>query len=115
VELLQKPFGQDAMIDKIEGKGVAGAYEDTIKAIMNPDEILQIYINLLKSSKSELDLIFPSAKFVYRDERIGITRLIMEAAERRSVKIRILTPTEDRFYDQLRHRNIEIRQIQSWH
>ncbi len=114
VELLQKPFGQDALIDKIEGKGVEDAYDGSIKAITNPDEILQIYTNLLKSSKSELDLIFPSAKSVYRDERIGITQLIMEAAERRSVRIRILAPTDDRFYDQLRHRNIEIRHIQSW-
>jgi two-component system, OmpR family, sensor histidine kinase VicK len=114
VELLQKPFGQDALIEKIEGKGVEDAYAGSIKTITNPDEILQIYTNLLRSSKSELDLIFPSAESVYRDERIGIIQLIMEAAERGSLRIRILTPTDDRFYDQLRHRNIEIRHIQSW-
>jgi hypothetical protein len=85
-----------------------------IRVITNPDEILQLYYSLLRSSKKEIDIIFSSTKSRSLDERIATTQLIGEAAERRSVSVRILTPTDDKHYDHLRHRNIKIRYIQSW-
>jgi signal transduction histidine kinase len=89
-------------------------YNGLIRVITNPDEILQLYYSLLRSSKKEIDIIFSSTKSRSLDERIATTQLIGEAAERRSVSVRILTPTDDKHYDHLRHRNIKIRYIQSW-
>lgn len=75
---------------------------------------MQLYDALLRSSKKELDIIFPATKSGSREDQIATTQLIEEAAERRSVRVRILTPMYDKHYDQLRHRNIKIRYIQSW-
>ena len=90
------------------------AMTDSIRVITNPDEILQLYNTLLRSSKKELDIILPSTKSSCRDEQMATIQLIEEAAERRSVRVRILTPTYDKCYYQLRHQNINIRYIQSW-
>ena len=95
-------------------KEVEYGYDSSIRVITNPDEILQLYDALLRSSKKELDIILPSTKSGFRDEQIATIQEIEEAAERRSVRVRILTPTYDKCYDQLRHRNIQIRYIQSW-
>jgi two-component system sensor histidine kinase VicK len=92
-------------------KEVEYGYDSSIRVITNPDEILQLYDALLRSSKKEIDIILPSTK---SDDEIATTQLIEEAAERRSVRVRILMPTYDKCYDQLRHRNIQIRYIQSW-
>ncbi|HET7146927.1 MAG TPA: HAMP domain-containing sensor histidine kinase [Candidatus Nitrosopolaris sp.] len=96
-------------------KEIEYGYGSSIRVITNPDEILQVYDTLLRSSKKELDIVFPSTKSGSQGNKIATTQLIEEAAERRSVKVRILTPTHDMCYDQLRHRNIKIRYIQSWH
>jgi two-component system sensor histidine kinase VicK len=95
-------------------KEIEYGYDSSIRVITNPDEILQLYDSLLRSSKKELDIIFPSIKSGSRDDQIATTQFIEEAAERRSVRVRILMPTYEKYYDQLRHRNIKIRYIQSW-
>jgi two-component system, OmpR family, sensor histidine kinase VicK len=95
-------------------KEIEYGYDSSIRVITNPDEILQLYNTLLRSSKKELDIILPSTKSSCRDEQMVTIQLIKEAAERRSVRVRILTPTYDKCYYQLRHKNINIRYIQSW-
>jgi two-component system sensor histidine kinase VicK len=95
-------------------KEIEYGYDSSIRVITKPDEILQLYNTLLRSSKKELDIILPSTKSSCRDEQMATIQLIEEAAEKRSVKVRILTPTYDKCYYQLRHQNINIRYIQSW-
>jgi signal transduction histidine kinase len=92
-------------------KEIEYGYDSSIRVTTNPDEILQLYGTLLRSSKKEIEVILPSTK---SDEQISTIQLIEEAAERRSVRVRILTPTYDKCYDELRHRNIKNRYIQSW-
>jgi hypothetical protein len=95
-------------------KEIEYGYDSSVRVITNPDEILQLYDSLLRSSKKELDIIFPSIKSGSLDDQIATTQIIEEAAERRSVRVRILMPTYDKYYDRLRHQNIKMRYIQSW-
>ena len=50
--------------------------ERTVNEISQTTEIKDLYFNLLKSSKKEIMLIFPSNKAFGRHERIGIIGLI---------------------------------------
>ena len=54
-----------------------------------------MFINLVKSAKEEVLLVLPTINAFYREERLGIIRLLKEAALDRNVNVRILTPTND--------------------
>src|SRR5205823_14891836 len=65
------------------------------QVIQVPSRILELFINIVKSAKEEVLLVLPTINAFYREERLGIIRLLKEAALDRNVNVRILTPTND--------------------
>jgi signal transduction histidine kinase len=63
--------------------------------IYRPLKTQELFINLIKSAKKEILIIFPTVNAFYREVGIGIIQLLRQAAEERDVNIRIITPTTD--------------------
>jgi two-component system, OmpR family, sensor histidine kinase VicK len=79
--------------------------------IDNPLRTRDLFINMVKSAKSEVLLILPTINAFMREHRIGVIQLLKELSttletsisegnqekkeERRAINIRILTPTND--------------------
>jgi len=61
--------------------------------IQNPQRILELFLNLIKSAKHEILLIIPTAKAFLREERIGAIKLLKQAVIERNVKVRIIGPS----------------------
>ncbi|HEX6028595.1 MAG TPA: HAMP domain-containing sensor histidine kinase [Nitrososphaeraceae archaeon] len=70
-----------------------GAGETEI--IYRPLKTQELFINLIKSAKKEVLIIFPTVNAFYREVGIGIIQLLRQAAEERDINIRIITPTTD--------------------
>ncbi len=68
--------------------------------IDNPSRSQELFINLIKSAKSELLLILPTINAFMREHRIGAIQLLKELSTRpeegRAINIRILTPTNNK-------------------
>ena len=69
--------------------------ERSVKEISQATKIKDLYFDLLKSSKKEIMLIFPSNKAFGRQERIGIIGLIKQVAREKNSKVRMLVPVEN--------------------
>jgi two-component system sensor histidine kinase VicK len=69
--------------------------EHGVKEISQATTIKDLYFDLLKSSKKEIMLIFPSNKAFGRQERIGIIGLIKQVAREKNLKVRMLVPAEN--------------------
>ena len=69
--------------------------ERSVKEISQATKIKDLYFDLLKSSKKEIMLIFPSNKAFGRQERIGIIGLIKQVAREKNLKVRMLVPVEN--------------------
>ncbi|MGB8935384.1 MAG: hypothetical protein WCC17_09800 [Candidatus Nitrosopolaris sp.] len=65
------------------------------KVIQLPSKIQELFINLVMSAKVEVSLVLPTINAFYREERLGIIRLLRDAALDRKTNVRILTPTDD--------------------
>src|SRR5918912_913220 len=76
--------------------------------IQNPNDIQQLYINMVKSAKHEVLLVLPTTNAFLREERLGIIELLKQAATQEEegegrpkeevkhyVSVRLLTPTDD--------------------
>ena len=68
-----------------------------IETIRDPVETQMIGFNLIRSATEEILIIFSTANAFYRQIIVaGLMQLCKEAASERNVKIRILTPRDDR-------------------
>jgi signal transduction histidine kinase len=65
------------------------------KIIYRPLKTQELFINLIKSAKKEVLIIFPTVNAFYREVGIGIIQLLRQAAEERDINVRIITPTTD--------------------
>ena len=63
--------------------------------IYRPLKTQELFINLIKSAKKEILIIFPTVNAFYREVGIGIIQLLRQATEERDINIRIITPTTD--------------------
>jgi signal transduction histidine kinase len=72
-----------------------GIDTEGIEIIQNPAEIQKIIFDLLKSAREEILVIFSSANAFHRQEYLGATQFLKDAANERGVKARILTPKDD--------------------
>ena len=82
--------------------------------ILNPFEVQRITFKLLKSAKEEILIAFSTANALRRQERVGSIGLLKKAAKR-GVKVRILTPEDDRLVEiklKLESQKIDIRYIE---
>jgi two-component system, OmpR family, sensor histidine kinase VicK len=66
-----------------------------IKEISQAIKIKDLYFDLLKSSKEEIMLIFPSNKAFERQERIGIIGLVKQVAKEKDLRVRVLVPVKN--------------------
>jgi two-component system, OmpR family, sensor histidine kinase VicK len=67
--------------------GMPAARTDVIR---DPHKTVDLFINLVKSSVKEVLVVFPTINAFYREARAGIIDLLNEAADKRSVCVRIL-------------------------
>ena len=63
--------------------------------IQSPSKILELFINLIKSAKSEVLLMLPTINAFLREERIGVIELLKKSATESNVHVRIVTPSND--------------------
>ena len=63
--------------------------------IQSPRKILELFINLIKSAKSEILLMLPTINAFLREERIGVIELLKKSATENNVHVRIITPGND--------------------
>ena len=63
--------------------------------IQSPKKILELFINMIKSAKSEILLLLPTINAFLREERIGAIELLKESAVEHNVNVRIITPSND--------------------
>jgi two-component system sensor histidine kinase VicK len=73
-------------------KEVEEKVEADIEVIQNPERAKELYLNIVKSAKEEILLIFPTANAVIHQEKIGIIKSLAHAASSRNVQVRILMP-----------------------
>jgi two-component system sensor histidine kinase VicK len=69
--------------------------EHGIKEIPQAAKIKGLYFELLKSSKNEIMLIFPTNRAFERQERIGIISLLKQVTSEKSLRVRMLVPVEN--------------------
>ena len=63
--------------------------------IQSPKKILELFLNMIKSAKSEILLLLPTINAFLREERIGAIELLKESAAENNVNVRIITPSND--------------------
>jgi hypothetical protein len=68
-----------------------------VKQMVEPEEILELGLKLIKEAKNEILIMFSTANAFHRQERSGGYNLLKSIREsNKSIKIRILTPHDDR-------------------
>jgi hypothetical protein len=86
-----KAIPAERIIGEIEEGFVLGSTE----VIQIPSRTKELFIDLIKSAKEEVLLLFPTTNSFLREERIGVIQLLNEAAAastEHKIKVRILTP-----------------------
>ncbi|MGN6624492.1 MAG: histidine kinase dimerization/phospho-acceptor domain-containing protein, partial [Candidatus Nitrosocosmicus sp.] len=83
-------FGVDA---KERIKDIEEGMEYDIEVIRHSDRALNKYMEIIKSSQTEIFFIFPTPKAFIR--QLKLIKLANHASKERTVKVRILTPTND--------------------
>ena len=94
---------------------LASIREQSIQILSNVPRIKYLYLSLLRNSKKEVLLIFPTTNAVRREERVGVFSELRQASQR-GVTVRLLTPVDDfvsPLLDGLRTAGIIVRQIES--
>ncbi|MCD6037278.1 MAG: putative signal transduction histidine kinase, with phosphoacceptor and binding domain [Nitrososphaeraceae archaeon] len=83
-------------VDAVERiKNIEAISAGETEIIYRPLKTQDLFINIIKSAKKEILIIFPTVNAFYREVGIGIIQLLRQAAEERDVNIRIITPTTD--------------------
>ena len=85
--------GIDA-IDVIEDieKGVD---PERIDIISKSNNVRNLYIDLLRTAKKEIMLIFPTSNAFIRQHKIGVTDALLESATSNNIPVRVLMPKSE--------------------
>ncbi|HEY6885499.1 MAG TPA: ATP-binding protein [Nitrososphaeraceae archaeon] len=70
----------------------AGVDLADIEVIPSSAKAQDKYLNIVRSAKEEILLIFPTTNAFIRQEKIGVIELAKQAAKERNIKVRILVP-----------------------
>lgn len=100
-----------------------GILPDFIQTVTDPHRVQKLGFKLASSAKHEILAIFSTVNAFHRQERVGAIKLLKDMAEGRNIKVRILTPEDERikgFVENLRKQqeeqqdssNIDIRFIE---
>jgi two-component system sensor histidine kinase VicK len=121
-QYVSDPFWNNVLPTKeevLECRNEGSEMNTFMKQIVNPEEILELALKLVKEAKNEILLLFSTANSFRRQERSGGYNLLKSIREsNRSIKIRILTPYEDGIKEIIKKLNdelkIETRNIQDY-
>jgi two-component system, OmpR family, sensor histidine kinase VicK len=72
-----------------------GIKPDIIEVIQDSSKAKELYLNLVKDAAEEIMVIFPTINAFIRQEKIGVIQSLIDAANKRNLKIRILMPSVD--------------------
>jgi len=78
-------------IDDFE-RGLDPDPKDSVKVISQKTKVKDLYFDLLKSSKEEIMLIYPSNKAFIHQQQVEIIDLVKQVAKEKNVKVRVLVP-----------------------
>jgi two-component system sensor histidine kinase VicK len=87
-----------------------GIIPDFIQTITDPYRVQKLGFELASSAKHEILAIFSTVKAFHRQERVGAIKLLKDMAEGHNIKVRILTPEDERvkaFVENLRKQQEE--------
>jgi signal transduction histidine kinase/CheY-like chemotaxis protein len=87
---VKRPVGQSDFQYNIDQSEITDVKEISLAPI-----IKNLYFHLLKSSKKEIMLIFPTNKAFERQKRTGIIGLVKQVARDKNLKVRMLVPVEN--------------------
>jgi len=87
--LWNKSISAEQKIREIE----EGVELERTYVIQDRQSIQKLFIDMLKSSKSEILLVLPTANAFLREHRLGVIQLLEQAATEHGIVVRILTPT----------------------
>ncbi|HYZ49817.1 MAG TPA: HAMP domain-containing sensor histidine kinase, partial [Nitrososphaeraceae archaeon] len=73
----------------------AGLDSANIEIIQNPKEAIKRAWSYVKTSRSNVSVVFPTANAFRRQKDMGLLQLLKEATEQRGVQIRILVPASE--------------------
>jgi two-component system sensor histidine kinase VicK len=73
----------------------AGLDTANIEIIQNPKEAIKRAWSYVKTSRSDVSVVFPTANAFRRQKDMGLLRLLKEATEQRGVRVRILIPASE--------------------
>jgi signal transduction histidine kinase len=73
----------------------AGMEPNQIRILSNPDEIQELYRNLIQSASSEISLIVASPNALVRQNNIGLSESLEKAALERNVLVNLAIPRLD--------------------
>jgi two-component system, OmpR family, sensor histidine kinase VicK len=79
-------------IKELEERTVLGQTE----VIQIPIKAKELFIKLVQSSKEQVLLLLPSVNAFVREDRLGIIDYLKDAAMKRSVNVKIITPVNDK-------------------
>jgi two-component system sensor histidine kinase VicK len=72
-----------------------GVELEKTQVIQDSRSIQKLFVDMAKSAQHEVLLILPTVNAFLREHRMGIIQLLMRAASKRTVNVRILTPTNE--------------------
>lgn len=72
----------------------AGIDSGNTEVVYNPQNIYELFFNMVKFAKYEILLIIPTINAFLRKERIGMIKLLMDLSTEHGITVRILTPTD---------------------
>jgi two-component system, OmpR family, sensor histidine kinase VicK len=72
-----------------------GVELEKTQVIQDSRSIQKLFVDMVKSAQHEVLLILPTVNAFLREHRMGIIQLLMRAASKRTVNVRILTPTNE--------------------
>jgi two-component system, OmpR family, sensor histidine kinase VicK len=86
-----------------------GVDSEGIEIIQDPVEIQKIAFSMIQTAKQEILIMFSTANAFYRQQHAGGIQLLREAATKRGIKIRILTP-EDKLNLEIERKLTEVQE-----
>jgi two-component system, OmpR family, sensor histidine kinase VicK len=72
-----------------------GVDPEEIKILSDPHEIRKTYLKLINSAVSEISLIIATPNALQRNYKGGIISMLVDASEKRNVKVNLVIPTYD--------------------
>ena len=81
----------------------------------NPSEAEVIYKDLIRRARKEIMLLLPSERAFLKQQKIGVMQILVQLANEKGIKVRVLAPTVSTELQneimRLREQNVEVRSI----